>query len=457
MHDMLETYQSLKIFISSPGDVSDERAVAESVIADVNNSCRDTLGIHVDAHTWKRLPPLTPNMPDETIQQMIDDEVRRCNAFVLLLHKRYGTVEPGHTKSNTEREIEVALDMLAEGQRIMFLSYFKNLLPNSDPGDQEVRVGKLRAELESRGVFYGTFKDLSEFRERFTHDLYHTILRFYASTSKQKALRSFWQLGIPEGSVHPQLAIVYPPVDRRFMREEKPDRFWLHRLVPHVVFEDFKALQKIEKTLRLIGFRDFQFYNVRSAPDDLQDMNRLWVCLPRNEPAQRQLEIYNERARFRFVRNQGGLQIHWRYSQGSSNWVVIQSPLAKYLQQQRRRLAGGDWQAAHGRVFAKDFAVLARFSDPRERQPMSEGTLKDFFLAGIRGLGTWGAGWFLDRRYNALQAPCDKESANAQFLLEVSYKNERILDVRDVSDEPESYFQDENSVRRIRMRIRENV
>ncbi len=454
---MLETYQSLKVFICSPGDVPEERAAAESAIAQVNNSCRDTLGIHVDAHTWKRLPPLTPNMPEETVQEMINEEVRRCNAFVLILYKRYGKVEPGHTKSNTEREIEIALKMLSEDQKIMFLSYFKNLSSNPDPGDQEVRVSQLRSELERQGVFYCNYKDPAEFRDHFTHDLYHTILRFYASTSKQKALRSFWQLGIPEGSVHPQLAIVYPPVDRRFMRDEKPDRFWLRRLVPHVVFEDFKALQKIEKTLRLIGFRDFQFYNVRSSPDDLQDMNRLWICLPRNEPAQHQLEIYKERARFGFVRSQHGLQIHWRYSQESSNWAVIESPLAKYLQRQRRRLAGGEWQAAHGRIFAKDFAILARFSDLRERQPMSEGTLKDIFLAGIRGLGTWGTGWFLDRRYNALGGPCDRENADVQFLLEVTYKNERIFDVRDVSDEPESYFREENSLRTIRMRIRENT
>jgi hypothetical protein len=36
-------YQSLKIFISSPDDVADERAFAEKVIAEANYSCRDTL------------------------------------------------------------------------------------------------------------------------------------------------------------------------------------------------------------------------------------------------------------------------------------------------------------------------------------------------------------------------------------------------------------------------------
>lgn len=88
---------------------------------------------------------------------------------------------------------------------------------------------------------------------------------------------------------------------------------------------------------------------------------------------------------------------------------------------------------------------------------MSEGTLKDFFFAGIRGLGTWGGGWFLDRRYDALRGPCEKENADVQFLLEVTYKDEQVLDVRDVSGEPEGYFQNENNIRTIRTRIRQNL
>jgi hypothetical protein len=454
---VVETYQSLKVFVSSPSDVPEERAIAESVIADVNKSCRDTIGIAADAHTWKHLPPLTPSMPSETIQRIINEEVRECNAFVLILYKRYGTVERGQTKSNTEREIEVALNMLSEGRRIMFLSYFRELPANADAGEQEAKVRQLRDDLGNRGVLYHTYTDPPEFRYRFTHDLYHTILRFHASTTKQRALKSFWQLGIREGSVHPQLAIVYPPVDRHFMREQKPDRFWLQRLVPHIVFEDFKALQKIEKTLRLIGFRNFQFYSVQGRPNNFDDMNRMWICLPRNEPAQRQLELYKDRLRFGFLRGAGATKIRWRRTTKSSNWIAVQSPLAKYLQIQRQRMTGGEWQTAHGHVFAKDFAVLARFSDVRGRQPMSQGTLKDFFLAGIRGLGTWGAGWFLDRRYNSLLDPCDRENADVQFLLEVSYKNERIFDVQDVSDEPESYFLEENNPRTIRARIREHM
>lgn len=85
---------------------------------------------------------------------------------------------------------------------------------------------------------------------------------------------------------------------------------------------------------------------------------------------------------------------------------------------------------------------------------MVEGTLKDYFLAGIRGLGTWGAGWFIDRRYNVFEQYAQHEDATIQLLLEVTYRNDRILDVRNVSDAPESYFSKEYNLRTIRQYIK---
>jgi hypothetical protein len=455
---MADTYQLLKVFLSSPGDVEDERKIAEEVISKVNKSCRDTLGIQADTHTWKSLPPITPNMSENTIQDIINEEVRACNVFVLILYKRYGTIKPGFTKSNTEREIDIALKMLSEGRNIMFLSYFRELAPNSDPGEQEEKVRALRDYLSNLGLWYRTYESPEDFKDDLAHDLYQTILKFQVATSKSKILRSFWQLGTPSGITHPQLSIIYPPVDRYYMRQENPDAVWLKRLVPHVVFEDFKALQKFEKTLRIIGYRDFEFFSISGAPPDIQDRNRLWICLPRNESAQSQLLLYKDRALFNLTEREINVEskIKWRKNIRQKKYISIHSPLSKYLLEQRAEIPGGDWQTQHGRIYAKDFAVLSRFSDNRERLPMSSGTLKDYFFAGIRGLGTWGAAWFIDRRYNNLKKYCINDYCDIQILLEVTYKNEQILDVRDVSMESESYFRNENDIRTIRKMIKKN-
>jgi hypothetical protein len=108
-------------------------------------------------------------------------------------------------------------------------------------------------------------------------------------------------------------------------------------------------------------------------------------------------------------------------------------------------------------MLAKDFAIIARFSDMNGRKKMPSDPLKDFFLAGIRGLGTWGAGWFLDRCYNDFEGKCERPNSDVQFLLEVTYKNERILSVHDVSQKSQSYFDAENNLQTIRKRIRENT
>ena len=77
--------------------------------------------------------------------------------------------------------------------------------------------------------------------------------------------------------------------------------------------------------------------------------------------------------------------------------------------------------------------------------------ISDYFIAGIRGLGTWGAGWFIDRRPDELLRivkHSDKEHTDPQALLQVTFSNYRIIDVKDVSNYDTDYFekQTEDSV-----------
>jgi hypothetical protein len=219
-----------------------------------------------------------------------------------------------------------------------------------------------------------------------------------------------------------------------------------------VVFEDFKAMQKIEKSLRLIGFRNFKFFSTASAPTEMEHVNRLWLCLPRNPEGLRHLQRYERKAKFRFTPAVGdsGAELHWRRSLRHNEFFRVHSPLAKYLEEQRHDKAGGEWSLDKARVIAKDFAVIARFSDTsRGAEAAKEsGTLKDYFVAGIRGLGTWGAAWYLDRRYNKFRN-CE-EDQTIQILLEVTYRDERIVEVEDVSDKPEEYFAEQNRIESVR-------
>ena len=180
----------------------------------------------------------------------------------------------------------------------------------------------------------------------------------------------------------------------------------------------------------------------------------MWVCLPRNPYAVKQLKLYQNVCNFQFTARRGKIAgyLQWRNGPDAES-ILVRSPLSKYLSLQRSDNPGGEWRVDLGRIVCKDYAILARFSDTRQRRSMVAGTLKDYFLAGIRGLGTWGAAWFLDRKYSTFSGVDEDEPI--QLLLEVTYQNENIVEVRDVSAEPRSYFEQQNREASIRKMIKD--
>ena len=449
----MESYQSLNIFISSANDVEKERNFAEDVINKINRTTREPLGITFNVIRWEHMLHLTP-LPEETIQDEINKHVDKCDVFLLILYKRYGTVEKGRTKSNLEIEINRAIDRLLKERKIYFLTYFRKIPPDDDRGQQEIQVRKLREGLPKKGIWKKDYSEPEEFKEQLCYDLYKVLFRFRFSTKKHQYLTAFWDLGITDRHESPELAIVYPPEDRYFDSFDKDECFWQRRLVPNVVFEDFKAMQKIEKTLRLIGFRNFHFYSTKSIPPDILNKNRIWLCLPRNNRSLERLRQYQKIKNFDFIPKgkDEKMTLLWKSRATKNKFIEIKSPLSKYLKEQRIS-PDTKWNSDMGKIIAKDYAVISRFKAMDNQDIVIHGNLMEYFIAGIRGLGTWGAGWFIDRQYSHFRKL--DSGQNYQVLLEVTYRDERIFSIRDVSNEPAEYFQNENSLKIIRNHIEE--
>ena len=436
---MATTYQVLRVFVASPGDVERERRYVTQVLQSVNHVCCEPLGVLMEDTSWPTLPPVIP-AEGQTVQEVLQNRVAECDVFILILNQSYGTpVSPRSSISRTEQEVNIALERLRNGTGPIFLAYFRELPPTKD---RDAKVVRLMNRLKKKGLI-GAYANPQAFAEILTHHFYDAVLRYRFSTSKYKALKTFWQFGTAERPTHPRLAITYPPIDVSYMNTGDPDMYWMSRLMPNVVFEDFKALQKIDKSLRQIGFNEFTIYSTTGPPPDLLYMNRVWLCLPRSLKARNQLASHGERSRARFNERLPDTEAKIRWTVGRGEEVKIHSPLSKYLRRQRQGMTGREWDTAKGRIIAKDFAVLARIIDYERQVPVRDTPLVDYFLAGIRGLGTWGAAWFIDRKYGAfLPYRADQD---IQLLLEITYRDERIFDVRDVSDEPAEYFKTENS------------
>ena len=447
---MSNTFKLYNAFISSPGDVEAERQFAEESILSINRTCSEILRATIDTKKWEHQVPETPYLPEERIQDAINKEVEKSHFFILILNKRYGSIEEGHSKSNTERELETILKRFETHPQIKILAYFRELPENRDKGEQEQGVIEFRNKLTSLGIRYKTYRSPEEFKELFTHDMYSVLLRISLSPFKKSALERFWQIGESDRPTHPRLAILFPPVPRKYMDTATSDEFWQYKLLPNVYYEDYKAIHKIKKTLALIGFNEYRTFFNTDLPHDLNFMNRVWICFPRSQAAMDSLESYSDIARFEFnYRRSSDNKLKWKDEHGEL--FNIKSPFSTYLSEQRPKEGVKDWHSSLNKIYCKDYAVIARFKNTNSQNHTINGLLQDYYLAGVRGLGTWGAAWYLDRSFKKLLEFDPDE--NMQILIEVTYRDGAISDAVDVSDQPISYFKEQARIGTVRKLI----
>lgn len=262
-----------------------------------------------------------------------------------------------------------------------------------------------------------------------------------SNSFKIEQLKRFWQVGKVDDQLVPTISIIYPPVQKECM-PNKGVGIGQKRLLPHIYFEDYKALHKIMKNLSMVGLKDYSVYSKYDLPQDYDKANIVWICLPRLKRGIDELKSYTNR-RFDISITKGEATINWKVENGEI--VEIKSPLKTYLELQRDPKDEKD--LFNNNIIVKDYAIIARFDRNTEYENPGTESLKSFFLAGIHGLGTWGASWLIDRKYGIFK---DKEmDGDLQMLVEVEYKNGKIAKVIDVSDKNQEYFDNQNKKKNI--------
>jgi hypothetical protein len=157
-----------RVVIASPGGLPGERRTFRDVISTYNDSDAQQEGVHFVPVGW-----------EDTLgsigrpQSIINEEVRSCDYFVLLLWDRWGS--PPDTKgpytSGTEEEFDVAKESLADEKRPMkrIAVFFKAVDERalSDPGPQLERVLTFRKNLEAKKeLLFETFDTVHSFSDR---------------------------------------------------------------------------------------------------------------------------------------------------------------------------------------------------------------------------------------------------------------------------------------------------
>ena len=181
---MAESITFLRVFIASPGGLDDERKAFRKVLRRYNKREARRRKFQFEAVGWED----TLGGYGQRPQSLINEDLKTCDFFVLVMHDRWGTPTGEYTSGSEEeyRRAEAHFeDPEADMRQLAVL--FKAVDPRqlADPGPELQKVNKFRKQLEAeRKVLYKTFDELQvferlleDFLARWLYDYEHGVVR----------------------------------------------------------------------------------------------------------------------------------------------------------------------------------------------------------------------------------------------------------------------------------------
>ncbi len=138
--------RELRVFMASPGDLTDERDALRNLERRLNAMFRGR-GVCVSIEGWEEVQP-DAGAPQELINPLVHD----CDVFVGLLNARWGTPTDNDSSGFSE-EFNIALKRRKEGGYTLAIGmYFRDIDPerlrDKGPQLQSVLAFKERVETE---------------------------------------------------------------------------------------------------------------------------------------------------------------------------------------------------------------------------------------------------------------------------------------------------------------------
>ena len=163
---MPSTRRVLHAFLASPGDLEEERKAIRDVVDEFNRLWADDLGYQVDLVGW-----------EETVagygrpQHLINQDVDRCDLFIGMIWKRWGTPpdSEGNFSSGFEEEFQRSMDRRERTGRPQVSLFFKEIPEEfmTDPGDDLKRVLQFKETvMAERKILFQNFSTVRDMEER---------------------------------------------------------------------------------------------------------------------------------------------------------------------------------------------------------------------------------------------------------------------------------------------------
>lgn len=165
----------IRIFVSSPGDLNDERDQCGVVVQELNTTLRALLpekGVELELIRWE-----THTHPDLTgePQQVVDDQIETdYHIFVGLMWTRFGT-STSRAGSGTEHEFRAAYAGWEQWRRPAHLLFYfcEAPIPATlawESADQLKAINSFRTELRQKGLT-GSYEVRASFGDKLRRDL----------------------------------------------------------------------------------------------------------------------------------------------------------------------------------------------------------------------------------------------------------------------------------------------
>lgn len=152
-----------QIFVASPSDVADERAILEIVVTQLNQIWSSSLGVTFELLKWEtNVHPSFSTDPQQAINAQIASDY---DVFIGILWGRVGTPTP-RAESGTIEEFERAYTRFTSGKNAPeIMLYFKDapIAPSTIDTRQMEKLQSFRSSLSDKGGLYSVFEDQASF------------------------------------------------------------------------------------------------------------------------------------------------------------------------------------------------------------------------------------------------------------------------------------------------------
>ena len=172
---MEDKVTKLRVFVASPGDVSEERKRLREVIEELNHGIAADKGLVLQLIVWE-----TDAWPGfgEDAQDVINRQIGPYDIFVGIMWKRFGT-PTRRAGSGTEEEFERAYSLRSEYGRPRIMLYFNRAPfspPSLDEAEQLTKVLAFKKKAGDKGALYWEYNGPEEFEKFVRQHLTKQIL-----------------------------------------------------------------------------------------------------------------------------------------------------------------------------------------------------------------------------------------------------------------------------------------